>query len=148
MAVRLSSALKNYILEQGIVHMMAGTIGTGGTASIKFYTCSQPTSGDSGTSGTILCEIISIGFGAAAGTSGATSGTIALCGTGFTGTACQTGTAGWARMETLGTDYFGNAGTFRIDGDVGTSSTSVFVINSVSMTSAGYVSLSTTNITV
>lgn len=142
MAIKLSTDLKNYIINQGIVHKMAGTMGTGGTTSIKIYTGSQPSSADSATSGTLLCEIIGIGWGGSNGTIGATSGTIAFgTSVGYTGTAATTGTAGWARMETIGTGYTGSAATFRIDGDVGTGATCAFVINSTAVTAEGSVTI-------
>jgi hypothetical protein len=53
----------------------------------------------------------------------------------------MTGLAGWGRLQSVGVGYNGSAATFRIDGDVGTSATSVFVINSVSFTSAGLITL-------
>ena len=51
--------------------------------------------------------------------------------------------AGWARIECVGLGYSGSAATFRVDGDVGTSVSSTFVINSVTITSGGVVSLLT-----
>jgi hypothetical protein len=142
MALRLSTDLKNYLVNQGIVKQLAGTMGTGGTAVLKIYTGSQPASADDATSGTLLCTIIGIGWGGSNGTRGATSGT-ATFGTdgGYTGTASATGTAGWARMETVGTGYTGSSATHRIDGDCGTGATCAFIINSVSITSAGAVSV-------
>jgi len=142
MALKLSTDLKNYIVNQGIVKVMAGTMGTGGTTVMNIYTGSQPTSADAGTSGTLLCTIIGIGWGGSNGTIGATSGTTAFgTSVGYTGTAATTGTAGWARLETVGTGYTGSAATFRIDGDVGTGATCAFVINSVAITAAGAVTI-------
>ena len=149
MALKISRDLKNYIINQGIIKQMAGVAGTGGTCVIKIYTGTQPVDADSaptGTSGTMLCEIIGLGWG---GTMGATSGTASL-GTdaGYTGTAAVTGTAGWARMITYGTNFTGSAGTYCIDGDVGTASTHAFVINSVSITNLGAVTLLTAPISI
>ena len=141
MALSFSTALKNYIVNKALVEAMAGTCGTGGTASISIYSGTQPANGDAGTSGTLLCTITGIGWGTS---TGATSGTAALASsTGYEGTASTSGTAGWARFETVKTDYAGNAATFRIDGNVGTSSTCTFVINAVSITNGGIVSLLT-----
>jgi len=149
MALKLSRDLKAYIINQGIIKQMAGTAGTGGTCVIKIYTGTQPADADSaptGTSGTMLCEIIGIGW---AGTMGATSGTASLGTTaGYTGTAAETGTAGWARMITYGTNFTGSAGTYTIDGDVGTSGTCAFVINSVSISVLGSVTLLTAPISI
>jgi len=148
MALRFNTDMKNFIINQAIVKKLAGTMGTGGTASLKIYTGSQPDSADtapSGTSGTLLCTISSIGWGGSNGTIGATGGTVAFgTAAGYAGTAVETGTAGWARMETFGTNYTGSAGTFRIDGDVGTASTGhTFVIDGVSITSGGVVTVLT-----
>jgi hypothetical protein len=149
MALRLSTDLKNYIVNQGIIKQMCGTMGTGGTASLTIYSGTQPATGGgatSGTSGTVLCQIINIGWGGTTGdasTIGSTSGTIgfAAAAGGYTGTAVATGTAGWARLQTVGTGFTGSAATFCIDGDVGTASTSTFVINSVSITNLGAVTI-------
>jgi hypothetical protein len=155
MALRLSKDLKSYVINQGIIHQMTGTMGTKGTCVIKIYTGSQPADADtapSGTSGTLLCQIINIGWGGVTGadsTVGTTSGTACLGSAGgYAGTAEATGTAGWARMQTFGTNYTGSAGTFNIDGDVGTAGTSTFVINSVSVTNLGAVTLLTAPISI
>jgi hypothetical protein len=145
MALRLSNDLKNEVINH-IVTQVAGTCYTAGTASIKIYTGSQPADADTapaGVNGTLLCTIIKMGWGD--GTCGATAGTASLAGgTGFAGTAVATGTAGWARISTVGTDlHTGSAGTYNIDGDVGTSGTCTFVINTVSITNLGAVTLLT-----
>jgi len=150
MALKINTDMKNYIVNQGIVKQLAGTMGTGGTASITIYTGDQPSDADtapSGTFGTILCSIINIGWGGSNGTRGATSGTISF-GTsgGYTGTAVETGTAGWARFQRIGTGYTGSAATFRMDGDVGTASTCTFVIDSVEITATGAVNILTCNL--
>ena len=145
MALKLSTDLKRYIISQGVIKQMAGTAGTGGTCTLLLYTGTQPTNADTaptGTSGTILGTISGIGWG---GTMGATSGTAALAGT-FVGTAGVTGTAGWARMRTYGTNFTGSAGTYTIDADVGTAATCTFVINSVSVTALESISLHTASI--
>ena len=145
MALKLSTDLKNYIINQGIIKQMAGTAGTGGTCVINIYSGSQPVSADAATNGTLLCTIIKIGWGGtgADGTIGATGGTASFASgaPGYTGTAATTGNAAWARMETIGVGFTGSAATFRIDGDVGTSGTCAFVINSVSITALGSVTL-------
>ena len=153
-ALRLSTDLKNYIINQGIVKQMAGTMGTGGTASITIYTGTQPTNADTaptGTSGTVLCTMINMGWGGTTGdqsTVGSTAGTtgFAAAAGGYFGTAVYTGTAGWARLVTVGTGFTGSAATFRIDGNVGTAATCEFVINSVSITNLGAVTLLSTPI--
>jgi hypothetical protein len=141
MALSLSTDLKNYIISKGIVEAISGTCGTGGTTTITIHNGTKPTDADAATNGTMLCIIENVGWGT---NFGATNGTAALAVTGgYTGTAAATGTAGWARMTRIGTGYTGSAATFSIDGEVGTASTSVFVINSVSITSGGIVSLLT-----
>lgn len=152
MAIKISTDLKNYVVNQGIVKQLAGTMGTGGTASLVIYTGLQPDDADtapSGTFGTILCTISGIGWGGTNGTRGATSGTVSLgTATGYTGTAVETGTAGWGRFLRYGTGFTGSAATFRMDGDVGTASSCAFVIDGVSITSGGLVNLLTMNISV
>ena len=149
MALKMSTDLKNYVINQGIVKMMAGTMGTGGTASIKIYSGTQATNADAGTCGTLLCTIIGIGWGGSNGTIGATSGTVSLgTSVGYIGTASYTGVAGWARMEAVGVGFTGSAATHRIDGDVGTASTCTFVINSTAITADGFVTLLTAPISI
>jgi hypothetical protein len=137
MAQRLSKDLKNYIVNQAIVKIMAGTMGTGGTASMTIYTGTQPTDADtapSGTSGTVLCTITGIGWGGSNGTRGATCGTVSFgTSVGYAGTGIYDGTAGWARMVTVGTGFTGSAATFRIDGDCGVAATCSFVIDNASI---------------
>ena len=150
MALRFNKDAKNYIINQGIAKQLAGTMGTGGTASITIYTGDQPSDADtapSGTFGTTLCTITGIGWGGSNGTRGATSGTVSF-GTsgGYTGTAVETGTAGWARFQRIGTGFTGSAATFRMDGDVGTASTCTFVIDSVEITATGAVNILTCNL--
>lgn len=133
MALKLSTDLKNYIVNKGIIQQMAGFAGTAGTAVLNIYSGSQPASADGTASGVLLCTISGIGWGlhGSAGSIGTTSGTAALASTaGYVGTAVTSGTAGWARLETFGTNFTGSAGTFRIDGDIGTSGVATFIIDS------------------
>lgn len=151
MALRMSTDLKNWVVNDGIVKKMAGTMGTGGTASVIIYTGTQPTDADtapSGENGTVLCTITGIGWGGSNGTRGATCGTVAF-GTsiGYTANASETGTAGWARMVTVGTGYTGSAATFRIDGNVGIGAND-FVIDAVAITTGGAVTILTCPISV
>lgn len=143
MAFRMNDGLKNYLCDTGVVTIMAGTTGTGGTASLRLYTGSQPASATegstgtlSGTWGTLLVEITGIGWSAA--TSG--TSTFATAG-GYTGTAVTTGTVGWGRMETIGA-----SGTYRIDGDVGTSGNEVYNINVIAMEVDDVITLDSANI--
>jgi hypothetical protein len=143
MALKISTDLKNFIVNN-TVKAMAGTMGTGGSCVISIYSGTQPTNADAATNGTILCTITGVAWGTigSAGTIGATAGTAALNGT-KSNTASTGGTAGWARMETFGTGFTGSAGTFRIDGDVGTGGTCTFVINAVIFNAGDTISLLT-----
>lgn len=143
MATKLSTDLKNYIVNQ-TVNQMSGTTGTGGTCVLKIYTGSQPANADGTASGTLLVTISGVAWGTigSAGTIGATAGTAALSGT-CSNTAATDGTAGWGRMETFGTGFHGSAGTFRVDGDVGTGGTCTFIINSVVISAGNTVTLLT-----
>lgn len=147
MALKFSTDMKNYIVNQAIAKQLAGTMGTGGTAVLRIYNGTQPVNADTATAGTLLCEIINIGWGGTgnAGTIGATAGTASHSSgaAGFSGTACSDGTATWARMETFGTGFTGSAATYRIDGDVGTGGTCAFVINVATITNGGVVTLLT-----
>ena len=147
MALRFSSDLKTYVINK-MVEKMAGTVGTAGTTVLSIYTGSQPATADDGTSGTLLCQIVNIGWGNAT-THGGTSGTIALAAAGgYAGTAVASGDAGWARMLTIANGYTGSAATHTIDGDVGTAATCTFVINAVGITSGGQVSLLTAPVSI
>jgi len=151
-ALKLSTDLKNYIVNQGIAKKMAGTMGTGGTCVLRIYNGVQPATADGPTSGTMVCEIINIGWGGTgnAGTIGATGGTAihSSGGPGYTGTAGSDGSAIWARMETITTGYTGSAATMRIDGSCGTGVDATFVINVVNIEKGGYVTLLTAPISV
>ena len=124
MAFRLNLTMKNSIVNDAI-EVIAGTTGTAGTAVMKIYTGSQPATADDATSGDLLVTLSSISWDLCTG------GTSALTST-VEGTNSATGTAGWARLETIGA-----SGTFRLDGDVGTGGTCVFVINDAIFTTAG-----------
>lgn len=137
MAFRLSVASQNKLCDE-MTKMIAGTTGTAGTAHLYIYAGTQATSATCGSTGTVegsygtfLCEIINIGWASG------TLGTAALASTaGYAGTAVATGTAGWARLERIAAD-----GTYRIDGDVGTSANNVFTINVKAIASSASVTL-------
>lgn len=153
MALKTSTDMKNLIVNT-IAKNLAGTLGTGGSAIIRFYNGAQPASADDGTSGTCLGTIggaagIGLSWGGSNGTIGSTSGTVSFgTSVGYTGTAGTTGTAIWARLETFGTNIHGSAGTFRIDGDVGTASTSTFIVNSPAFTADGAISILSMNLSI
>jgi hypothetical protein len=137
MALRISTDLKNFLCNTGVITQLAGTTGTAGTACIYFYNGTQAGNADNGTAGTLsgtfgscLCIISGVAWSAG------TSGTAYLASSSYAGTAVGTGTASWARAECVNAN-----GTCRIDGDVGTSSANVFAINVSSLTAGGVVTL-------
>jgi len=143
MAFRISTPLKNYLVDKGVVEMLAGTTGTAGTGCLRIYTGTQPGSADegsagtlSGTYGTLLCEIAGISWSAGTGGTGVFTST-----SGFLGTAVTTGTAGWGRLEAVNAQ-----GTCRVDGDVGTSGGNVFTINVSSIVAGQVVSILSSDI--
>jgi hypothetical protein len=139
MAFFMSTDLKNNILNKAIIASLAGTSGTAGTSVLRIYNGVQPANADAGTSGTLLVTISGIGWSTAGG---ATNGTAALAnGAGYAGTASTAGTATWGRMETVTTDYSGNAATARIDGEVATVAGSTFVINNTSIETGAVITL-------
>ena len=125
MAFRISTDLKNFLCNTGVVAQLAGTSGTAGTGILRIYTGTQPSGADEGTAGTLdgtfgtmLVKITGIGWSAA------TTGTSSFATSGYNGTAVTSGTAGWARLECVNSN-----GTCRVDGDCGTSGANVFTIN-------------------
>lgn len=139
MAFRLSADLKNLIINNGIIGPMAGTWGTTGTASLNVYSGAQPATADAATAGTLLVTIPNVCWAESTAGSSALS---VVC----NGTAATSGTAGWARLETVGIGYNGSAATFRMDGDVGTSATCTFVVNSTEIATTAVVSFLTSPI--
>ncbi len=118
MTIRLNTAMRNAIADS-ITSLM-------GYTTLKIYTGTQPATGDTAASGTLLVEITLQGFNAAA------SGQATLyTGNPVQGTALASGTAGWARL----TDGMKN-----FDGSVGTSGTD-FIINTTAITLGGTVTL-------
>lgn len=135
MALRMSLDIKNALCLDVLTYM-AGTSGTGGTASLKIIAGSQPATADVDGTGGTLCVISNIGWGTT------TSGTASFATAGgYSGTAGSTGTPGWARLETIN-----SSGTCRIDGDVGTAGTNTFTINVNNITEDGVVTLTAANI--
>lgn len=118
MTIRLNTAMRNTIADN-----IASIIGY---ATLKVYTGTQPATGDTAATGTLLVEITLQGFNAAA------SGQVTLStASPVQGTAVASGTAGWARL----TDGMNN-----FDGSVGTSGTD-FIINTTAITLGGTVTL-------
>lgn len=136
MAFRLSTDLKN-VLVNTMITTMAGTYGTAGTASLTIYTGTQPASADSDGTGSTIAVIENIGW---SDDNPTTSGTAALADS-YVGTSGEAGTAGWARLECIN-----DAGTCRIDGDVGTSIANVFRINDTVIDGTAAVTLLSANI--
>ena len=137
MALKINRDLKNYICSH-VVDVISGSCGTAGSATLKIYNGSQPSDADQGTSGTLLCTITNINWGTDWGAT--TSGTSSLLGT-FTGTSGTSGTVGWGRFEYVKNGYDGTSATFRIDGDIGTAASCVFVVNTLATTAGGTITL-------
>jgi hypothetical protein len=132
----MNNSLKDAVLLN-VIALMAGTSGTGGTASLSIRAGNQPTSAESAGTGGTLCVIAGIGWGAA------TTGTASFATAGgYVGTAGSTGVPGWARLECIN-----DSGTCRIDGDVGTSAAATFTINVASLTEDGEVTVTAADIT-
>jgi len=129
MALKFSTSLKNVIVNDIIVSI-AGTYGTAGTGNLNVYNGSQPADADSATNGTLLVTLANVNW------EQCTGGTSAL-NAAVNGTTVAAGTAAWARFE-----WTGAAATHRLDGNVGTAGTEVFVLNNaVFATAGGVVSL-------
>lgn len=122
MALRLNNLVRSSLLNGGI-------LGSFGTASLKVYDGTQPGTGGA-TSGTslLLVTIGGITWNAAS------NGTAVLSGS-KTGTAGTTGTAAWARL----TD--GVSTTLMIDGACGTGASNDYVIDTLVITAATVVTL-------
>jgi hypothetical protein len=134
MALFMNNTMKNYLINQGIITQLAGTSGTAGTASMNIYSGAQPASGDSAPTGILLATVNSISWGAS------TAGSSSLTGI-ISGTAGTAGTAGWARIKTVNSN-----GTFNLDGDVGTSGTNVFTIDTAALTAGEAIAIRTLNL--
>lgn len=134
MAFTMNDTLKDSILLS-VITFMAGTSGTGGTASLTIRAGAQPSAESAGTGGT-LCVISGIGWNAGTG------GTANISTSSYVGTAGSTGVAGWGRLE-----CFNTAGTCRIDGDIGTTGTNAFTINVNSIVKDGEVTMTAATIT-
>jgi hypothetical protein len=118
MTIRLSTTMRNAIAD-AIAGMM-------GYATLKIYTGTQPASGDTAATGTLLVDITLAGFNPSASGSATLNTSMPV-----QGTAVASGTTGWARL----TD-----GTNNFDGSVGTSATD-FIINTTAITTGGTVTL-------
>lgn len=133
MAFKINTQLKN-VLVNDVITRLAGTTGVDGTASLRLYTGTQPANADAATSGTLLCTLTDISW------AHCTGGTAALTAS-VSGTTSEAGTAGWARLQTVGA---GTEGTFVVDGSVGAAGTNTFVLsNPIFTTAGGLVSLVT-----
>jgi len=140
MAIRLSDALRNYMLETGSVEA-ALTLGF-----LVIYSGSQPASANDAATGTQLAVIAN-----ADGATGLTFEAIATAGTlpktsgeTWAGTASATGTAGWWRFAGLDTDKAttvtnagtGGAGLVAMDGSIAVTGGDINMSNVSVVTSA------------
>lgn len=132
MTLRFAVAGRNAGLDARLDRMDAGV----GAGVIKIYSGSQPATGDTAASGTLLAT-----FTCADPAWGASTGGVKTLDADpdLTTTAAATGTAGWARCED-------SAGVAVMDGSVGTASTD-FIINSTSITSGQTVNLTAGTVT-
>jgi hypothetical protein len=89
---------------------------------VKIYTGTQPASADEAPSGTLLVTIYSDGSSAGLEFDDATSGTLTKKATEtWSGTAVQTGTAGWFRLQAPGDGEGASITDERMDGAIATS---------------------------
>lgn len=114
---------------------------------IRIYTGTQPTSPDDAPSGTLLCTIYSDGSSAGLEFDDAASGVLSKKSTEtWSGTAGNTGTAGWFRLYAPG-DALGSSTTDeRLDGACGTSGAELNM-SSTSIVSGAVQSISTFQLT-
>lgn len=117
MVVRLSTGLRNLILDSGL----ATAFDTDGR--INIYTGAQPADADSDVSGTLLATLA---FAADSVTAGASSGTLTFAAITSDTNVDASGTAGWARVYD-NSETVGGASTTkkRIDLDIGEGSGSL-----------------------
>jgi hypothetical protein len=138
MAVRISTGLRNYMLDSGV-----NTAFDGG-AFLDIYTGAQPANADTAPSGTLLASVSlpADPFAAAA------AGAVALQGTWVDASADASGTAGWARIRT-NADAGGASTTLRrLDGSVTASGGGGdFQLSTVSITSGQQVSITSGSLT-
>lgn len=108
MALRLTGAARNAMLDSGFRGMFAG-------GKLDIYTGAQPATPDLVPSGTLLASITlpSPCFAAAA------AGALAKTGTWQDASANATGVAGWARFKAVGDDDTEDDAQVRADVDVG-----------------------------
>lgn len=131
--VRLADTAQQAAMDAVVDLIDAGS----GAGTIKIYTGTQPATGDTALSGNTLLGTLTFNdpaFGATNSSGVATASAITP-----DTSADATGTAAWARIQ----DSNGNN---VFDCDVGTSSTTI-VLNSVSITSGGTISISSFTMT-
>jgi hypothetical protein len=131
MAVRLAAATANAMANA----ITAAVDGGPSFGTLKIYTGSQPATGDSTETGTLLASftLSDPSFGAAS------NGVITLAGVPKTVAASNTGTAGWFRIED-------STGANVLDGSVGTSGNQIN-LNTTSITTGVNVSITSGTIT-
>jgi hypothetical protein len=134
MALRLSTALRNEVLDNGLNATFNGH-------RLDIYSGSQPTTADTAPTGTLLCTITLPAdvFSAASG------GTISKSGV-WSGTASATGTAGYARLRRTTDAGTTNTTDIRIDGTLGTTGTD-FIIDNASIQSGATITVSSFSFT-
>jgi len=143
MALKMSTDLKNYLTESLVIAMAGGTFGTAGTGSGMIYDYAYTLNPDA--------DAPTAGIGTMGNTFGwgtdswASSAGTALLTTSIAGTSASDTTAQWGRLYCVYVGYTGSSATFCMDGSCGTAG-SDFVFGSVSLGSAGTISMGTCSI--
>jgi len=154
MALRLSTGLRNSLLNGGAGEGFRGALNTG---FLYIYSGSQPASADSAASGTLLAVIYSnyptntVGLSFDAAADGEVDKAAAQT---WSGAAIATGTAGWFRFQALSTDETGtraaaaaaSTSSKRFDGSIATSGGDIN-ISSTSITSGAVQTVSSLTVT-
>jgi len=130
---RPSNATRNAMLDAIRILIDAGSAG----GTIKFYTGTQPATGEAALSGNTLLGTLTFSDPAAPG---ASSGTLTFSGITQDSSADATGTAAWARIQ----DSNGNN---VFDVDVGTSGATIN-LNTTSIVTGGPITMSSFTITI
>ena len=114
---------------------------------IEIYTGTQPSSADDAPTGTLLVTIYSDGSSAGLEFGDSSSGTIGIkSGETWTGTAVNTGTAGWFRLKQAGDSGASSTTDSRMDGAVATSGAELNM-SSTSITTGAIQAISTFTVT-
>jgi hypothetical protein len=137
MAYRINGPLRSLMVDV-VTARLSGTNGTAGTQGmLRIYSGAAPATADEapGANNVLLVSIASNAAGTGINWSSGTNGTAVASRAQYLGTAATSGIAQWGRLS--GTDGTG----YVVQGDVGTSATSAFIINSVTIAALSVVSM-------